>query len=155
MRTKRILAFLIVLILCSVFVVKGVVFAEKQGNNAAYDDTPASPSGPADGSGGCSDSRWIDTCHGAAWKYFPWPAGQTSYTIQGGGINRYMTTTISGDSARICEKAGGFFAYGFLKSDGSLYGTAAICGYGDWQDSVMCGTNGQVSYPRSAEDAKR
>ena len=115
-----IVAGMVLTVMMTIFVTPAVdVFADMSAGGGT------GTSGAGAGSG-CNYE--YSTCYGATWRWYPWPAGATSVTIPGGSRDYVQSFTISGTDAQVCAKAGGYYRYGMVKTNGEQYGGLPISG---------------------------
>ena len=118
----QILAGVVLVLSLTIFVTPAVdVFADM----ASGGGSSTTGSGAGDGCG------WdYSTCYGATWRWYPWPAGATSVPVSSGSSSDHTQSfTISGNDAKVCAAAGGYYRYGMVsKSTGQQVGSLPISG---------------------------
>ncbi len=145
MRRKRIFSIVFAALFLSVFVVSGIVKAAggEHGGGASGEVNPGGGSYQS----GCDYT--YNTCTGAAWKYYAWPAGANSVHIDGQDSSEsiYKSADITGRDAEICKKAGGYYRYGMVnRNTGAQWGVLGISGNNSATfDSIML-PGGQMHY---------
>jgi len=110
----------------------GAVFAVNQGGRPG-----------SGGISGCGGVGWtMDTCYGATWRYYDWPAGATSVTIKGKNGSGFA----DGTTITKCEDTKGYYRYAMVAYNSGYYTDGTMYNAGDQVGVIGIDKNNSGTY---------